>query len=96
MSSQFEYTRETPVLPTSCYQPLSVSRVMTSLTYYVLLLAVAPVPLYIWLSSLWSYTAALVSYMLLPSPATSYEVNCNPRNQINVLSMFMSVTKAKF
>ena len=76
--------------------PQCESRVMTSLTYYVLLLALAPVPLYIWLSSLWSYTAALVSYMLLPSPATSYEVNCNPRNQINVLSMFMSVTKAKF
>ena len=66
---------------------------MTSLTYYILLLAVAPVPLYIWLSSLWSYTAALVSYMLLPSPITSYEVNCNPSNQLNVLSMLVAKGK---
>ena len=45
-----------------------------SLTYFILLIILAPVPLLIWLPYLWSYSTALLSSIVLPSPQTEYEV----------------------
>ena len=45
-----------------------------SLTYFLLLIILAPVPLLIWLPYLWSYSTTLLSSLVLPSPQTEYEV----------------------
>ena len=45
-----------------------------SLTSFLLLITLAPVPLLIWLPYLWSYSTTLLSSLVLPSPQTEYEV----------------------
>ena len=43
-----------------------------NLTYCLLVVSLAPVPLYLWLPYLWSYTASLVSSLVLAGPPTSH------------------------
>ena len=44
-----------------------------SLTYWLLAASLAPVPLYLWLPCLTSYTSSLLSSLLLAGPATSQD-----------------------
>ena len=44
-----------------------------SLSYWLLVVCLAPVPLYIWLPYLTSYTASLLSSLLLSGPAVSHD-----------------------
>ena len=44
-----------------------------NLTYCLLVISLAPVPLYIWLPSLVSFTTSLLSSLVLPGPATTHD-----------------------
>ena len=44
-----------------------------NLTYCLLVISLAPVPLYIWLPYLVSFTTSLLSSLVLPGPATTHD-----------------------